>query len=175
VGVTDISDEYYKMGCWVSRKFGYNKRSFYIKIKRAQVHPGEVWYCDMGYNIGTEKNKWRPVLVVSNNKINNSDKVVVICITDAKGKLNANDLPAQDSWYLLYSSTIDNANKLKPDRVIPTNNVPYSFLEKDCVVQCEEIRAVSKARLDLLKGVVGKLRPKDLNKLREKFMRAYVF
>ena len=28
----------------------------------------------------------RPVLVMSNNKINNSEKVVVVCVTDAKGK-----------------------------------------------------------------------------------------
>ncbi|MFZ3132435.1 MAG: type II toxin-antitoxin system PemK/MazF family toxin [Desulfosporosinus sp.] len=175
MGTTNNSDEYYKMGSWVSRKFGYNKRSYYIKIRRTQVLPGEVWYCDLGYNIGTEKNKYRPVLVVSNNKINNSEKVVVICITDPRGKLNANDLSAQDSWYLLYSSTTDNTNKLKPDRIIPANNVPYSFLEKDCMVQCEEIRSVSKARLDLQKGAIGKLRPKDLNKIREKFMRAYIF
>ena len=39
------------------------------------------------YNIGTEKNKLRPVLVMSNNRINNSEKVVIICITDAKGKV----------------------------------------------------------------------------------------
>lgn len=33
----------------------------------------------------------RPVLVMSNNKINNSEKVVVVCITDAKEKANANN------------------------------------------------------------------------------------
>ena len=42
----------------------------------------------------------RPVLVMSNNKINNSEKIVVVCITDAKGKTNANNLPVQDSWFL---------------------------------------------------------------------------
>ncbi len=47
----------------------------------------------------------RPVLVMSNNKINNSEKVVVVCITDAKGKVNARCLPIQDSWFLLYSDT----------------------------------------------------------------------
>ncbi|WP_278603914.1 type II toxin-antitoxin system PemK/MazF family toxin, partial [Blautia massiliensis (ex Durand et al. 2017)] len=40
--------------------------------KHRQVLHGQIWFCDLGYNIGTEKNKMRPVLVMSNNKINNS-------------------------------------------------------------------------------------------------------
>lgn len=50
------------------------------------------WFCDLGYNIGTEKNNMRPVLVMSNNKINNSEKVVVVCITDAKGWMRTEDV-----------------------------------------------------------------------------------
>lgn len=168
-------DEYYKLGCWLSKKFSYNKKSSYNKIKRAQVNSGEVWYCDLGYNIGTEKNKYRPVLVVSNNKINVSEKVVVVCITDTGNKLNKNDLPAQDSWYLLYSTTSDDTKKLKPNRIIPKSNIPYDFLDKDCIVQCEEIRAVSKARLDLQKGSIGTLKYVDLKNIREKFLRAFTF
>ena len=40
----------------------------------------------LGYNIGTEKNKMRPVLVMSNNKINNSEKVVVVVLPMQKEK-----------------------------------------------------------------------------------------
>ena len=166
---------YYELGCWVSQKFKYNKDSSFTRVKRTQVKSGEIWYCDLGCNIGSEKNKFRPVLVVSNNKINNSDKVVVICITDTSGKLNKNDLPAQDSWYLLYSTTNVDSNMLKPNREIPINNVPYSFLDKDSIVQCEEIRAVSKVRLNLIRGTIGKLTPLDLQNIRNKFFRAYAF
>jgi hypothetical protein len=85
----------------------------------------------LGYNVGTEKNKIRPVLVVSNSKINQAEKVMVLVITDAKGKLNSNDLPLQDSWYLLYSDTSDDNKKIYPDRMIKKGNSAYRFLEKD--------------------------------------------
>ena len=90
----------------------------------------------------------RPVLVMSNNKINNSEKVVVVCITDAKGKVNARCLPIQDSWFLLYSDTEDEEKQVIPGRTIPASMHTYEFLDKDSMIQCEEIRAVSKARLD---------------------------
>lgn len=85
----------------------------------------------MGYNVGTEKNKIRPVLVISNSKINQAEKVMVLAITDAKGKLNSNDLPLQDSWYLLYSDTSDDNKKIYPGRMIKKGNSAYRFLEKD--------------------------------------------
>ena len=100
------AQEYYNIAGWLKDKVNYNRISKFNTNKRRQVLHGQIWYCDMGYNIGTEKNKLRPVLVMSNNRINNSEKVVIICITDAKGKVNANNLPAQDSWFLLYSAKV---------------------------------------------------------------------
>ncbi len=82
---------------------------------------------------------------MSNNRINNSEKVVIICITDAKGKVNANNLPAQDSWFLLYSGTSDEDKMISPGRQVPASMHVYDFLDKDSMVQCEEIRAVSKS------------------------------
>lgn len=173
--VNNANDEYFNLGTWVSKKFNYQKKSKNLSVKRLQVNVGEVWFCDLGVNIGTEKNKVRPVLVVSNNRINSSEKVVIISITDTQGKLNQRDLPAQDSWYLLYSNTTDNLKKLKPNRVVPNNNIIYSFLDKDSVVQCEEIRVVSKARLDSSRGAIGVLDPQDLRNIKDKFLRAYNF
>lgn len=92
------TQEYYNIASWLKDKLNYNRISKYNSNKRRQVLNGEIWYCDLGYNVGTEKNKMRPVLVVSNNKVNTSEKVVVVAITDAKGKINSNNLPIQDSW-----------------------------------------------------------------------------
>lgn len=164
--LNNTNDEYYDLGNWISKKFNYHKKSKNFDVKRLRVNYGEVWYCDLGFNIWTEKNKVRPVLVVSNNKINNSEKIVIVSITDTKGKLNKNDLPAQDSWYLLYSNTTDNTKKIKPNRIIPKNSVSYSFLDKDSVIQCEEIRAVSKSRLDSVRGAIGVLDPNDLKNIK---------
>lgn len=165
--------EYFNIGTWLSKKINYHLRSKNSSVKKIQVNYGEVWYCDLGYNIGTEKNKLRPVLVISNNKINQAEKVVVLSITDAKGKLNPNDLPLQDSWYLLYSDTLDDNKKIYPGRKIKNGDSPYDFLEKDSIVQCEEIKAVSKARLDTTRKSIGTLAPKDFKLIKQKLMRAY--
>ena len=117
----------------------------------------------------------RPVLVVSNNKINRSEKVVALCITDAKGKMNHRDLPNQDSWYLLYAATSNEDKKFRPARPIYPGNMPYAFLETDSLVQCEEIKAVSKARFDFAKGCIGTLMPLDLSRIKVKFLRTYDF
>ena len=48
-----------------------------------------------------------------------------------------------------------------------------NFLDKDSMIQCEEIRAVSKARLDANRGCIGTLTPEDFNLVKGKFKRAY--
>lgn len=167
------NDDFFRMGTWLSNKFKYHKSSDFSRIKRAQVNHGEIWYCDLGYNVGEEKNKCRPVLVVSNNRINRTGKVIVACITDTNNKLNAQNLPAQDSWFLLYSSTTDDAKMIFPQRPIPNGQSTYTFLDKDSMVQCEEIRAVSKARLDMKQGCIGTLNPTHLNLIKQKLKRVF--
>ena len=167
------TQEYYNIGSWLSKMLNHHRCSKFLTTKKLQVNHGEIWYCDLGYNVGTEKNKIRPVLVLSNNKVNQAEKVVIVSITDAKGKLNARDLPLQDSWYLLYSNTTDDNKKIYPGRLIRKGNTPYEFLEKDSIVQCEEIRAVSKARLDAARKCIGTLDSKDFNNIKQKLIRTY--
>ncbi|GLG05501.1 hypothetical protein Selli1_26750 [Sellimonas catena] len=57
--------------------------------------------------------------------------------------------------------------------MIPDFMHVYDFLEKDSMVQCEEIRAVSMARLDAVRGCVGTLTPEDFEMVKGKFRRAY--
>ncbi|MCM1258598.1 MAG: type II toxin-antitoxin system PemK/MazF family toxin [Roseburia sp.] len=167
------AQEYYNIAAWVKDKINYHRISQFSSSKRKSVLYGEIWYCDMGYNIGTEKNKIRPVLVISNNKINRSEKVVVVAITDAKGKVNARNLPIQDSWLLLYSSTSDDSKMFSAGRVVPPSMHTYDFLDKDSMLQCEEIRAVSKSRLDSTRGCIGTLEPADFALFQSKFKRCY--
>ena len=49
----------------------------------------------------------------------------------------------------------------------------YKRQDKDSMIQCEEIRAVSKARLDANRGCIGTLTPEDFNLVKGKFKRAY--
>ena len=151
------AQEYYNIASWTKDKVNYNRVSKFNTNKHRQVLHGQIWFCDLGYNIG----------------INNSEKVVVVCITDAKGKVNARCLPIQDSWFLLYSDTEDEEKQVIPGRTIPASMHTYEFLDKDSMIQCEEIRAVSKARLDANRGCIGTLTPEDFNLVKGKFKRAY--
>lgn len=167
-----LEQDYYNIGKWVGDKLHYHKISYYNSIKRKQVLQGEIWECDLGYNIGEEKNKKRPVLVVSNNFINRTGKVIVACITDAKGKIKpSSHVPYYDSWHLLYSNTTDDNKMFRPGRTIPKKAISYSFLDKDSVVQCEELRFVSKARLSANK--CGSIDPRDFTKIQDKLKNVF--
>ena len=77
------------------------------------------------------------------------------------------------SWFLLYSDTEDEEKQVIPGRTIPASMHTYEFLDKDSMIQCEEIRAVSKSRLDANRGCIGALTPEDFNLVKGKFKRAY--
>lgn len=74
---------------------------------------------------------------------------------------------------LLYSDTEDEEKQVIPGRTIPASMHTYEFLDKDSMIQCEEIRAVSKSRLDANRGCIGTLTPEDFNLVKGKFKRAY--
>lgn len=158
-----MGNDYFNIGSWIKDKMNYHKHSDYNKIKYKQINQMEIWICDFGYNIGQEKNKKRPVIILSNNRANRSGKVLVAPITDANNKINKSNLPMQNTWYLLYSDTAIGSKMFKPNRVIPKNAKSYYWLDKDSVIQCEEMASVSKARL--LKSKIGKLENDDWNKL----------
>ena len=166
--MSEMEQQYFEIGQWVSRKFQLHAGS--ERKNTLQVLRGQVWKCDLGSNIGQEKNKERPVLIVSNNRINRTGKVVVVCITDAKGKVNAYNMPIQNSWMLIYSSTNDPSEMFKPDRVVPRSATQYAFLNKDSIIQCEEIRAVSKVRLTRILGIID---PADLIILKTKLQKTF--
>jgi len=130
----------------------YHKKAGNRRVKQMQVNQGEIWQCNLGFNIGEEKNKKRPVIILSTNSVNRTGKVLVAPITDAEGKINEHNLPQFNTWYLLYSSTTNPRNMFKPNRTIPRRAIKYSILSKDSVIQCEEVRSVSKARLISKKG-----------------------
>ena len=82
---------------------------------------GEVCFADLNPARGHEQAKVRPVLVVSNDTFNcgAADLVTILPITET-------------------------------DRGIPLHvkiNPPEGGLRRDCFVQCEQIRTISKARI----------------------------
>lgn len=126
--------EFYNLGSWLGKKMEYHKVSSDGRVKRKQVNMGEIRDCDFGYNIGEEKNKKRPVIVISSNKLYRMGKVVVAPITDAKDKINSAGLPCKNTDYLPFSETTDSKNWYKPTRTVPKSGNLYSCLRKDSVM-----------------------------------------
>lgn len=171
--MADIQNQIDSIKNWVNTKIYYHRKSTSLSIIKKELNYGEVWNCDLGFNIGQEKNKKRPVLILSNNKINRSGKVLVLCITDAKDKINNQGFPQESSWYLLYSNTNIQEKMYKKYRKIPNNQNQYYFLDKDSIVQCEEIKSVSKARFDLKKGKLGNLHNDDIKIIKKKLAKVF--
>lgn len=124
--------------------------------KKRTISKGAIMICDLGENIGSEQNKKRPVLVVSNNHINQGNNVIVVPLsTKLKTKHNKNGkvVPRYPSHYFL-----------KQEK--------YPFLEEDSVVKCENIRTVSKIRLSDYIGLVSE---EDYHKIKNRLKNIFDF
>lgn len=86
-----------------------------------RIFRGEVYYVNLDPVKGSEMQKNRRCVVVSNNAINFNASVIIICpITDASGKLSPIHIPIPET---------------------------EGGLTKPSIVHCGQIRAVDKARL----------------------------
>lgn len=119
----------------------------------AQVYRGAIFDAELGEgNIGGEKNKTRPVLVLSPNMLNHGHTVVVVPLS-TKYPMNKKGLAQYHNHYIL-------------------KKVNYPFLDKDSAVKFEDIRSVDVVRLRKLRGNVSAVDMKRMEK-NLKFMCGY--
>lgn len=146
---TNISDA----AKWLKRKIELIENKDVLiqnKLKRGttyiiQAKRGGIFDCELGYgNIGGEKNKTRPVLILSNNSLNNGHTVVVVPLSTKFARLQ-NGMPKYKNHYLLKKSQ-------------------YGFLDKDSAVKFEDIRNVDVARLRQFRGNVNVVDMKRMQK-----------
>ena len=98
----------------------------YVEIRT--IYRGTVYWVEFGEaNIGGEKNKTRPAVVLSPNRLNKGHTVVVAPISKQFQK-KLNGLPKFNNHYLLKKSE-------------------YPTLERDSVVKFEDIRSVDVVRI----------------------------
>jgi mRNA interferase MazF len=121
------------------------------QIKR-QLKRGGVYMCELAENIGNEQGELRPVVVISNDIINNSSgNVVVVPLTKnlkkkfviEDGKKKFLNQPKHHSHYFLLKSK-------------------YQFLQFDSAAMTEVSRPVSKVRI---KTHLGDISDGDLRKI----------
>ncbi len=92
------------------------------------IHRGGVYYVDLGCNIGGEKEKLRPCLVISKNILNAGHTVVVIPLSSKFDKHPSKNRPRYNNEYML-------------------TKVKYTQLDKDSIVSFTDIRSVDKSRI----------------------------
>ena len=158
------SESIYGLGDWIGKKMRYDQSAHSLTTRRLQVNQGEIWDCDFGHNVGHEKNKKRPVIIVSANHINRGAKVLVAPVTDASRNMGQNNLPRFPHWYLVYTDSTDPKNWWSLQRSVPKNANTYSILRKDSVIQLDELRSVSKARLSNKRSI--SIKSDDLDKIK---------
>lgn len=163
--------EYFLIGTWLAKKMTYHQNASHRKVLRKQLNQGEIWECDFGFNIGQEKNKKRRVIILSNNKVNRTGKVLVAPITNAFNKTNQEDLPQHNTWMLIYTDSQNQNNWFRTNREVPKSGYKYSWLTKDSVIQCEEMRSVSKARI--VGNKLGEIEEDDLTILKRKIKKVF--
>jgi len=98
---------------------------------------GEIYFADLNPTIGSEINKIRPVLIISNNSNNKaSDTVTIIPITS-------------------------NTNKVFPFEVLLESN--HTGLPKQSKAQCHQIRTISKRRTQ--ESIAGQVNQHTIEKI----------
>jgi len=109
----------------------------YDTSKNAFIPRGRIVNVKFGENIGFEKNSKRPAVVVSVDSSNQTSGNVIVAPLTTKSRKTASKRP----FRLLKSQYL-----LKQEK--------YEGLAFDSIVQCEDIRSISKARLEDLLDTV---------------------
>ena len=126
---------------WLSKKVGLIEEKNRLLIKQKEqnkisgcytpiktIYRGGIYWAELGDgNIGGEKNKTRPVMVISPNRMNKGHTVVVVPVS-SKFPKKSNGFPKYNNHFLLK----------KKD---------YPLLDEDSVVKFEDIRSIDVVRL----------------------------
>lgn len=133
MAVWNKEDNIRNAGYWVSRKIELIELKHQNKIDSINqtILRGGIFNIELGTgNVGAEKNKKRPCLVISSNILNNGETVSVIPLS-TKFKFNivqGIQHPQYRNHYILRKTS-------------------YPFLMANSCVKCEDIRCVDKVRI----------------------------
>lgn len=141
----------YRWSCHKMRLQEKFERNNQINVKFPR---SAIYACYMGVNIGHEKSRLeaRPCLFVSTDEINKkSTNVIIVPLSkEIKYKKGSTTELAYPWHYVL--------NKSK-----------YNKLNYDSVVQCEDIRCISKSRIGKF---ITKIEPDDMSEIKRRLKKA---
>ena len=142
---------------WLKRKADLIEEKAVLIAKKTTLHSpyiayvrrGGIFDCELGHgNVGGEKNKTRPVLVLSTNVLNKGHTVLIVPLSTKFDIDPRTRLPKYKNHYLLR----------KRD---------YPFLDRDSVAKFEDLRSVDVVRLRKLRGNVD---AKDMKRMKRNLL-----
>ena len=108
-------------------------------MKKTQITKGDMYYADLGTNVGSEQNGTRPVVIIQNDVGNKYAQTAII---------------------VPLTKIITNKVKQPTHCIIsPTDNLKHYY-----VALTEQIRVIDKSRLKTKIGHLNKSQIKDLDK-----------
>lgn len=137
--------------CWLADKIKLIELKDYQKANNIKhsILRGGVFNVDLGRgNIGCEKNKIRPCIVISRNALNNGDTVIIVPLT-TKFPFNVSGgkkVPKYKNHYIVSKSK-------------------YNFLKDDSCIKFEDIRSIDKIRV---KELIGNIDNDDIKFLEKR-------
>lgn len=151
--MTRQTEKQHLLNLWVEKKERLALDFFRLKNGMSwwSKEKGEIFWCDLGENIGDEANKKRPVVILSSSKRNKRLSHIVVAPLTSTIKYKKTDDPSSGLKYTFHF-------------LIQKNK--YPFIENDSVIKLEQIRTVSKNRLDGYP--IGKLSVKDIEIINKK-------
>ncbi|WP_423214208.1 type II toxin-antitoxin system PemK/MazF family toxin [Streptococcus equinus] len=151
--MTEQTDKQRSLNTWVTKKERIALDFFRLRSRMPwwEKEKGEIFWCELGENIGQEINKKRPVVVLSSSKRNRRlSHVTIAPITST----------------IKYKKSGDVTSGMKyPFHFLMKSNV-YQFLDNDSVIKLEQLRTISKNRLDGCP--IGQLSDEDLKIINKK-------
>lgn len=135
---------------WSAHKLKIQEHFFKNDQKAVKYPRGSIYSCYLGENIGHEKSRLeaRPCLIVSSNGINyKSTNVIVIPLSKEIKYKSGSNTELKYKWHYV----------LKKSK--------YNKLNYDSVIQCEDIRCVSKSRMGKF---ITKIDSDDINNIRKR-------
>ena len=137
-----------------------NKKIDFPNISTNKVFQWDIFYCELGYNIGSEQNKRRPVIILNDTSFIYSTVVLVAPITGNGKKMYRHEVKLLETAYNKVTGKIDlshirsvsktRLDQCPSDRLL--NNIEFQNKYKDTT---NKVTMLQETILNKLKTIFG--------------------
>lgn len=138
----------------LSQSVWTNKKIDYPKSENKQIYQWGIFYCDLGYNIGSEQNKRRPVLVINDTSFVNSSIVLIAPISGNGKNVYKHEVVLLETAYNKINGKID----LSHIRAVSKSRLDGKPIDRLLTVQEYEKKYTSKNYTTIQSIVQSKLK-----------------